>query len=167
MPKNYNVNSTSEFINIIRSAPNDKVMASLDIVSLFTNVPVNETIQIILNYVYRNDKIAPPKISEKHLKELLYICTTKTPFMSPNGQLYVQIDGVSMGCVLGPTFANFYMGHIENIIFNNNNSNVIRPKTYCRYVDDIFITANNEIEIKNLITTFEEKSVLKMTYELE
>jgi hypothetical protein len=45
-----------------------------------------------------------------------------------------------MGCVLGPTMANFYMGHIEEITLTNS----IKPKTYTRYVDDIFMAIKNE-----------------------
>lgn len=140
IPNNYCVNSTHEFVNLIKSAPSDNIMASLDIVSLFTNVPVNETIEIILNCVYNHETLPAPNIPKTQLKEILYLCTTKTPFKSPDGQLYTQIDGVSMGCVLGPTFANFYMGHIENKIFKSN----LIPKTYCRYVDDIFVTTKSE-----------------------
>jgi hypothetical protein len=42
-------------------------MASLDVESLFTNVPVNETIDLILKYVYHNEdpEKCPPIIPEK------------------------------------------------------------------------------------------------------
>lgn len=135
MPKKFSVDSTNEFINIIRTQENGNIMASLDIVSLFTNVPVNETIEIILNYMYRNTSLPPCEIPERYMRELLLICTTETPFTCPNGTLYKQVDGVSMGCVLGPTFANYYMGHLEEITFRNHSV----PRTYCRYVDDIFV----------------------------
>lgn len=68
-----------------------------------------------------------------------------------------------MGCVLGPTYANFYMGHLEEIIFKNSN----KPNSYCRYMDDIFITINNIEELENLKEKMENNSVLKVTYELE
>jgi hypothetical protein len=45
-----------------------------------------------------------------------------------------------MGCVLGPTMANYYMGHLEQTIF----SNVVKPKTYTRYMDDIFVAIKDE-----------------------
>lgn len=68
-----------------------------------------------------------------------------------------------MGCVLGPTFANYYMGHLEEQIFGESDL----PKTYCRYVDDIFLTVNTIEEIKNIKSKIENNSVLKATYELE
>lgn len=63
-------------------------MASLDVVSLFTNVPVNETIDIILNYVYENQDIDPPIVPRHYMKAILILCTTQSPFYSPDGKIY-------------------------------------------------------------------------------
>ena len=142
-----------------------KMLASLDVESLFTNIPVNETIEIIIHEVYNHPDIAPPNMPRESLKNLLYICTTKTPFSSPKGDLYQQIDGVSMGTPLGPTLANFYASYVENKVFDNNPS--LKPKVYCRYVDDTFVVINNYHELERLQSEFEENSVLKNTFEIE
>ena len=71
------------------------------------------------------------------MEELLMTCTMKTPFITPDGILYEQINGISMGTPLGPTFANFYMCHIENKIFDADPS--MKPTIYCRYVDVSYI----------------------------
>ena len=47
------------------------------------------------------------------MKELLILGTTQTPFRNFDGELYLQMDGVMMGSSLGPTFANYYMAHLE------------------------------------------------------
>lgn len=142
--------------------PNQGIIASLDIENLFTNVPVEQTIDIILNFVYSNKSIPPPPIKPPILKKLLHACTTKVPSYDHNGNIYTQTNGVSMGNPLGPCFANYYMSHVENTIFIQ----VHKPKIYVRYVDDIFILANNIKEIDTLMTTFEKNSVLNFTYEL-
>ena len=49
-----------------------------------------------------------------------------------------------MGSPLGPTFANFYMGHVENTIFENSS---ITPRLYTRYVDDIFLENDSEEQL--------------------
>jgi hypothetical protein len=84
--------------------------------------------------------------------------------VTPDGRLFKQVDGVSMGSSLGPTFANYYMGKLEERILN-----VIVPKpiVYCRYVDDIFIACNGVEEIIELKTKFETNSCLKFTYETD
>jgi hypothetical protein len=166
MPKTHMVESTFEFIQIAKTIENPKLLASLDVESLFTNVPVLETVNIILENVYNHPDLPPPRqISKVIMKKLLIICTTKTPFRSPDGQLYQQINGVSMGTPLGPTFANYYMCNLENTVFANNPS--LKPPTYCRYVDDIFMVLDNFHQLTTIKTAFETCSVLNFTFEIE
>ena len=50
--------------------------------------------------------------------------------------LFKQVDGVAKGSPLGPSLANFFLGHIEESkIFQNEN---FYPIVYLRYVNDIF-----------------------------
>ena len=165
IPKRFTLGSSYEFINLIQNVRvEDNVMASLDVESLFTNVPVDDTIDIILQNVYNHNEITPPPIPLSILKELLMICTTQTPFMTPDGVLRIQKDGVSMGSPLGPTFANFYMCNLENNIIPKLDNN---PKIYARYVDDIFLIVKNATVLEHIKTAFENNSVLKFTYETE
>ena len=94
--------------------------------------------------------------------ELLTLGTTEVPFVDPNGNIYTQINGVSMGSALGPTFAEFYMAHIENNIFINNP----KPTLYVRYVDDILVLTNDLGEVFLLKNKFETNSILKFTVEV-
>ena len=52
-----------------------------------------------------------------------------------------------MGTPMGPTFANYYMFHLENSVFDDNP--MIKPTIYCKYVDDIFVVTINFNEIIN------------------
>ena len=56
--------------------------------------------------------------------------------------LYKQIDGVTMGCPLGPTLANFFMAHMENQLLCNGTE--ASPKLYLSYIDDIFAIFDND-----------------------
>ena len=114
--------------------------------------------------VYNHTEIPPPSIPKLILKELLLICTTQTPFLTPDGVLRIQKEGVSMGSPLGPTFANFYMCNLENQILSDLNN---KPKIYARYVDDIFLIVKNLSDLDLIKTSFESNSVLKFTYETE
>lgn len=134
---------------------------SLDVQSLFTNVPVNRTIDIIANHVYHSE-IAPPSIPEHILRELLLICTTMTPF-DFNGKTYKQVDGVSMGSPLGPTFADFYMAELENTALNMHN--VPKPIHYFRYVDDTLAIFNSYDDVLKFIEVLHCNSVLQFTFE--
>ena len=133
-----------------------------DVENLFTNVPVNETIDIIINNIYNNPCLPPLKINPNILRKLLLTCTTEVPFYDHLENIYVQTDGVSMGSVLGPIFSDFYMSDLENRIFNS----IKKPPIYLRYVDDIVILTNNINEINILQDTFQNNSVLNFTHEL-
>ena len=126
MLKKYKINSTDKFLDILKSTENKEngMLASLDVDSLSTNIPVEETVEIILQNVYNHDHLSKPAISKTKLKKkLLFTCTIKSPFKHNNEDIYYQQDGMSMGSPLGPTFANFYMCHIENKILNSLNNN--------------------------------------------
>ena len=49
-----------------------------------------------------------------------------------NNIMYRQIDGVAMGCPLGPTLANIFVGYYESKLFNK----ISKPTVYFRYVDN-------------------------------
>ena len=166
LPSKYSINSTDEFISLIKATAKSGFLASLDVENLFTNVPVRETVDLIIKYAYQDPDRKPPPIDERIMKELLLTCTTETPFKHPNGNVYIQTDGVSMGSPLGPLFANFYMCHLENEILSQYSAES-KPKIYCRYVDDIFLLLRDPSLIFELKQKFENSSVLKFTHELE
>ena len=70
--RKYNIKSTREFIQVLHTIkPNNGILASLDVENLFTNVPVNETIDIIINNIYNNPSLPPLKINPYILRKLL------------------------------------------------------------------------------------------------
>ena len=101
------IESTQEFIEIVKTVKQPKLLASLDVESLFTSVPINDTLNIIIDAVYNHPDLPQPSFSQDILRDLLLICTTETPFSAPDKRIYHQIDGVSMGTPLGPMLAIF------------------------------------------------------------
>ena len=161
IPSKYRVKSSTEFLQLIRDTPATGTVASLDVESLFTNVPVAVTIDMICDRVYRDDATPTLQVPEDALRRLLQLCTMSAPFTTHRGELYTQVDGVAMGSPLGVLFADFYMGIIEERVFQLNEEPVI----YCRYVDDTFIKASSHEQVEHLRRQFEEHSVLRFTCE--
>ena len=96
MPKQHMTRSVNDFIQITRSARKPTLLVSLD-VSLFTNVPVNVSINIIWECVYGHEEIPKPIIPALNLKKLLLVCSTESTFESHDGTLFLQVDFVSKG----------------------------------------------------------------------
>ena len=86
-------------------------MGSLDVDFLFTNIPLEETIDICTNTLFENTEKVEG-LSKIEFKELLSLATKESYFIF-NGQLYKQVDGVAMGSPLGPTLANAFLVHFE------------------------------------------------------
>ena len=132
MPSQFLLKSTEEFLLTLQDRRPTGIMASLDVENLFTNIPIVESIDIILNYVYNHDTIRPPQIPRNLLRNLLMTCTTESPFQGLDGTLYQQKDGLAMGSPLSCVIANFYLCHIENEIMEDA---ALKPSLYSRFID--------------------------------
>ena len=93
----YTINSTQDFVNKIRDeeVPQGYKLVSFDVTSLFTNVPLDDTINVILRKIYK-DRLVKTKFKRAEMKEVLELCTKELHF-SFNGKMYKQVDGVVMG----------------------------------------------------------------------
>ena len=84
-------------------------MGSLDADSLFSNIPLDETIDICVNQLFENtDTVEDFRKSE--LKQLLSLATKESYFIF-NSLLYKHIDGVAMGSPLRPSLANAFLSY--------------------------------------------------------
>ena len=144
LPQGKMLKSTNEFVEMLSAHEYSGNLYSLDVESLFTNVPVQRTINIVMDRVYNHPTIKAPSIPKEILRELLVICTTEVPFRDAEGKMYIQVDGVSMGSPLGPTFANFFMAEVENRALAGMPS-ASKPSFYGRYIDDIFIICAEDV----------------------
>jgi len=97
-------------------------MVSFDVISLFTEVPVEDSLSL-LSHHFTEDILA-----------LFKLVLTSTYFCF-NGQYFEQTDGVAMGSPLSPVIANFFMEDFEEGVLNQATH---KPTCWYRYVDDIF-----------------------------
>ena len=114
-----------------RRLSSGSLLCSLDVRSLYTNVPIEEGIRRVAAAFRSHPDSSRP---DNEVLELLRICLVHNDFVF-DGQRFRQVSGVQMGKAFGGSFANLYMGHWESTALA---SSVLRPDMWLRYQDDIF-----------------------------
>ncbi len=120
--------NSSKFIN------DHDIFVSYDISSLFTNVPLNETIEILAEKAFCNNwfnETHKLEITRSDFIQLLKVAT-KDQLFQVGWKLYEQVDGVAMGSLLGPLMANSFMCSLQENLKRQGKM----PSFYKRYVDD-------------------------------
>ncbi|XP_046409097.1 uncharacterized protein LOC124173978 [Ischnura elegans] len=121
----HHIKNSAEFVKTlggIRIKPSD-IMVSLDVVSLFTRVPLEDTFNILES-----------KFDEMTVR--LFRHVLKSTYFLYGGKYYEQMDGVPMGSPLSPAIANLFMEDFEEKALQ---SASLRPRYFFRYVDDTFV----------------------------
>ena len=121
-------------------------MCSFDVFSLFTNVPLDETIKISSEDLY-DDSDLQPLIPKDVFVELMKSATSSVEF-SFNNTMYKQTDGLAMESSLGPALANIFVGYHEEKLF----SQMQKSPTYFRYIDETFAIFDHETEADEFLT---------------
>ena len=98
-------------------------MVSFDVDSLFTKVPVEESLTLLCQH-FKDEILA----LYKHVVTSIYFCV--------DGQFYEQTDGVAMGSPLSLVIANFYMEDFETKTIEKASH---KPACWYRYVDDMLV----------------------------
>ena len=93
----------------------DELLVSFDISSLFTNVSINRSIQVIQRKLEQDNTLANrTTLSPNKVAELLEVCLRSTYF-SYGGDFYKQREGAAMGSPVSASVANLYMEFFEDL----------------------------------------------------
>ena len=145
VPNDYSCKDTFSFVSQIKNANlSKKFLVSYNVTSLFTNIPLQETIDVAINLIFNPNPNL--NITKKELKKLFLFAKSQTHFIF-NRKFYSQIDGIAMGSPLAPVLANIFMGFYESKWLNEYNLN--KPKFCLRYVYDILAAFGKEQDSLN------------------
>lgn len=97
---------------------------SLDIPSIFTNVPPTEINCLLCAYI-ENDRL---DIGVHYLKEILLRCTLDVQFKFDN-EFYRQTDGIAIRSLLEPLLADRFIANLQNTILRSS------LDSFCLYKD--------------------------------
>ena len=170
----YLFKDTTAFLNTIENhkhvQPNT-ILVTLDVVSLYTNIPHHEAITYICDQYSStlhlwnryNIKIVPVSIEilEQLLTFILSNCTFKF-----NNKFYKQNYGLPMGAPAAVRIANiFTYKHLQNF---SNTYNKPLPDFFGRLIDDIFFlwhhTQQELIELYNSLNTYHNTIKFEINY---
>lgn len=166
LDKNYSIKNSLEFIDKTQniSLKDQYILVSFDIVNLYTNVPIDETIDIIRNKLNRSN-LLPEAVEEliNLLKE-----TLAQNYFNFNEKFYKQTDGLAMGSPLSGLLADIYLNNIENEkIFSANNKQANKIKMYFRYVDDTVMLFNGNARQLDLLHKYLNSLSPKLKFTME
>lgn len=143
------IKDTYDFVGKIKKLqiPNQAILFTMDIDSLYTNIDIREGIQAIKNIFHKYpDKHRP----DKELLQLLEINLTRNDFEF-NGEFFLQVKGTAMGKKFAPAYANIFMAEWETSALASCQK---RPSHYYRYLDDIWgIWTHSEEDFESFLTT--------------
>jgi len=161
-PISFTANSyqLTESLNGFTLDPSHK-MVSLDVISLFTNIPTDLALNSIekrWNLISRHTLIPL-----QEFKDAVKFVLSST-FFTFNSIIYRQIFGTPMGSPLSPVIADLVMQDLETIAIKNL---PFQPPFFHRYVDDILLAAPSD-SLRLLLNTFNSlHSRLQFTMEVE
>lgn len=120
----------------------DKCLASFDVKSLFTNVPVHGALDVIKSVVDKMDGSELP-LPKSDYVNLVSLCMHFGAFVF-NGVEYTQHSGLAMGSPLSPVAACLFMESLESERYKQIMGDSV---TWLRYVDDVLIVAPKNVDL--------------------
>ena len=132
------VKDTTGFIKKIEAidhVSDDFYLVSLDVRSLYTNIPHKEGIEAVKQKL----KKSKPSISIKVILTFLKLILTPNNFVF-NGINYLQKKRCAMGTKCAPSYANIFMGWFEEKFIFSLPTNL--SDFYLRFTDDILLIWN-------------------------
>ena len=105
------VQNSRSFAEFIRSQvlQEDEIMASFDVVSLFTNVPVDLAVSVARRRLQEDDSLGErTSLCVEEVMKLLVFCLSAT-YLAFRGSVYQQTYGTAMGSPVSVTIANLVM----------------------------------------------------------
>ena len=114
----------------------EDVLVSFDVTALFTQVPVDKSIDVIHDKLAQDTSLKDRTLlSPIHIRDLLNICL-KTTYFLYDGVIYTQVEGAAMGSPISPIVANLFMEWFEENALNTFKYEIT---IWRRYIDDTMV----------------------------
>ena len=129
-------------------------MASLDVESSFTNIPLNEVTDICIDDLFC-DTNTIHNLDRNDMTELLTLAAYESFFIFDH-VMCRPIDGVVMGSPLSRILVNTFLRHFEKQWLSECPPDIL-PKVFKRYIDDIFVMFLCQPHLKDFVNYMDTK----------
>ena len=136
------IKDISDFINRINETIDinkDTIFATLDVKSLYTNIPNHEGTEAVKSAL---NSVSQKPIATKVIIKFLFLILTLNNFVF-NRIHYLQKIGCATGTICAPNYANIFMEKFEKSYIYPYISQF--SNFYCRFIDDIFFIWNGTV----------------------
>ena len=113
--------------------PAHALLFTMDVVGLYNNIPHTAGLQACHSWLERRQHREPPSADIIQLAQLVLELNA----FKYGDEHYLQIHGTAMGTRMAPSFANLFMGQLEEDILTSAPDG-LTPDLYKRFIDDIF-----------------------------
>ena len=186
----YTLKDSFDFINKVSNIKlkEENFIISIDVESLFTNVPIDETLEIIKKAFFKKKSEIIKRVDKnignknirkgtseyegsldglpwEHFEYLIRNCLQESIFIF-NKKYYKQKDGVSMGIKLGPIISDIFMNDFET----KHMPELIKLGVlfWVRFVDDIFAVIKSREQAEKILEFLNSQhKTIKFTMEKE
>jgi hypothetical protein len=115
----------------IGTLPPNTLLATLDVSSLYTNIPHEEGISAC------GEALTSRTVQEPPTHDIVALILKKNNFVFGDKH-YLQVHGTAMGTRMAPSYANLFMSELEKSLLSR--PATAKPSVWWRYIDDIQCT---------------------------
>ena len=128
--------NTFSFVKLILKIPllNQKFLVRFDVKSLFTNIPVNFTINLIIDQLFPDSSSKVYGMNKQQFRKLLNWTCNHTTFQF-KGKFYKQLNGMAIRSPLAPAMADIFLDWFIDKAQSQSNCSF---SVLC-YVDDLLL----------------------------
>lgn len=167
----HTIKNSTDLINKLKNFKLNKnsKLVSFDIKNLYTNIPINQTLDFIKKHLINfqdHNKLNILEINS-FIGLLEIVCNQN--FFTFENKFYRMKDGLPMGSPISGILADIFVDHFETELFSNKNHLFNKDIAfYARYVDDILVVYEGcPAKLKGLFNLFNNISNLEFTLEME
>ncbi|GAB0087312.1 uncharacterized protein DMENIID0001_016080 [Sergentomyia squamirostris] len=160
----YNVRNSNELVEFVTqlTLPEDHIVLSLDVISLFTKVPIDLALtEIDRRYTELQEHTTVGK--NELVKLLVEFCLTSGYFQF-EGRTYIQKYGIAMGSPISPVVADLVMNRAVDVILERSSLRIFFVR---KYVDDLLLAVHRD-DVPEILEQFNGfHHSIQFTMELE